>query len=63
MKYKVLIEAKSKPGTFEEFRVISHFVEDNLLHLVTGRLNCGVRDETVVNTREIIGYFTADLND
>jgi hypothetical protein len=62
MRYKVLIEAKIKPGHFEEFSVLSHYVEGNLLHLVTGRLACGVADETVINTLEVIGYFTQDID-
>lgn len=62
MKYKVLIEAKSKPGHFEEFKVIRHYIEGNLLHLVTGRLNCGIVAETVINTLEVVGFFTEDID-
>lgn len=62
MKYKIYVESNNKRGRFEEFTVISHYVKDDLLHMVTGMLKCGVKEEIAISIREIVGYFTQDLD-
>lgn len=60
MKYKVLVQ--TGPVGFDEHKVINHYLKDNCLVLVFGRLKSGAREEKIIPVSSFIQAWSEDLD-